>query len=391
MKVATRCGYVAIVGRPNVGKSTLLNRFIGQKISITSRKPQTTRHKILGIKTIAQEQAQIVYVDTPGLHQITKGCDHAINRYMNKTVQRTLADVDVIVFMVEGAVWRDEDDWILNKISKLMQQRSSELSELRDRDKNDAGQGEGNGVDKSVPMLARGTAHPLMSMPIVLVVNKVDQIIPKERLLPYLELLSEKMNFADVFPISARRGINVDELEAAIIRLLPPQPFFYFPEQITDRPETFRVAEIIREKLIKSLGQELPYATSVIVEKFVLEGDDQDQEIKIKNQQKCQNKNNNRDDLTHSATGEKSVRSKKHAYNCSRKGVLHISAVIFVEREGQKAIVIGTRGASLKRIGTLARQELEKVFAKKVFLKLWVKVKDNWTDDTRKLSELGYV
>lgn len=294
----TYCGYVAIVGRPNVGKSTLLNKIIGQKISITSRKPQTTRHKILGIKTVAN--TQIIYVDTPGLHQEKKGSDHAINRYMNKTVCRTLAEVDAVVFMVEGTVWREEDEWVLQKLSKL-------------------------------------------KCPIILAINKVDQVTPREKLLPHLEQLSKKMDFVSILPIAARRSTNVAALEKTIAKLLPLSPFFYLPEQITDRTEQFRVAEVVREKLIKSLGQELPYAASVEVEEFVV-----------------------------------------------KDGVLHISAVIFVEREGQKVIVIGKKGEKLKHVGTVARLELERMFAKRVFLKLWVKVKENWTNDERALQSLGY-
>lgn len=294
----THCGYVAIIGRPNVGKSTLLNRAIGQKISITSRKPQTTRHKILGIKTAAN--AQIIYVDTPGLHQKQKSCDHVINHYMNKTVYQTLRDVDIVLFMVQGTTWTKEDEWIANKISKL-------------------------------------------ECPVILVINKVDQVVPKERLLPHLEALNKKLNFVATFPISARRGTNVEELENAIIKLLPLSPFLYFPEQVTDRSETFRAAEIVREKLIKALGQELPYATSVEIEKFETPAE--------------------------------------------QKNVLHISAIIFVEREGQKTIVIGKHGESLKRIGSAARIDLEKLFGKKVFLQLWVKVKENWTNNERVLRE----
>lgn len=294
----TLCGYVAIVGRPNVGKSTLLNNIIGKKISITSRKPQTTRHKILGIKTV--DNTQTIYVDTPGLHQIKKNNDRAINRYMNKTVYRTLKEVEVVIFMVEGTVWRNEDEWILQKVRQ-------------------------------------------MQCPVILAINKIDEVNPKEILLPYLEEMSKKMNFAAIVPIAARRGTNVAKLEQAISKLLPASPFLYLPEQISDRPEAFRVTEIIREKLMKALGQELPYAVTVELEKFAIQ-----------------------------------------------KGVLHVSAVVFVEREGQKVIVIGKCGEKLKHIGTVARIELEKMLRKKIFLQLWVKVKEGWTNNEKTLKKLGY-
>lgn len=292
------CGYVAIIGRPNVGKSTLLNKIIGQKISITSRKPQTTRHKILGIKS--SENEQIIYVDTPGLHKTDKVAHNALNRYMNKAAYQAIGEVDVIIFVIEGTVWKEEDDWILRKIS-------------------------------------------LLKIPVILAINKTDEVVPRARLLPHIEQLSKKMQFAAIVPISAHKGTNLDKLEKTIVSLLPQGPFLYLPEQITDRPEKFRVAEIIREKLVKLLGQELPYSTTVAVELFKQE-----------------------------------------------KGLVHISAVIFVERIGQKIIVIGTKGDKLKRIGTLARQELEKILKQKVFLELWVKVKSRWTDDEKALKTFGY-
>lgn len=287
----TVCGYVALIGRPNVGKSTLLNRLMGQKISITSRKPQTTRHKILGIKT--QGNTQVVYVDTPGLHKMDSGQKSALNRYMNRAAYQSMKEVDVVVFVVEGTVWREEDEWILHKISHL-------------------------------------------TCPIILAINKADQVVPKERLLPYIEEVSKKMQFATILPISARKGTNLRQLESVIEKMLPANPFFYLSDQVTDQSEQLRAAEIIREKLVKTLGQELPYQSLVLIEKFHYD-----------------------------------------------EKLLRINAVILVERPGQKVIVIGKGGNRLKHIGSLARQELEKIFGQKVFLGLWVKVKSQWTNDER--------
>lgn len=294
----TRCGYVAIIGRPNVGKSTLLNRFIGEKISITSRKPQTTRQKILGIKTY--NQTQIVFVDTPGLHKTGAGKQNALNRYMNKTATSVMKDVELILFVVEGTHWQEEDEWIFNRIKNA-------------------------------------------KCPVILVINKSDNVIPKEILLPHIEKLSQRFTFANIVPVSAHKGTNLDKLEAEITQLLPESPFFYFPEQITDQPQQLRIAEIIREKLIKSLGQELPYATSVVVEQLKQENE-----------------------------------------------ILHINATIFVEREGQKIIILGKNGVKMKQIATSARLDLEKVLQQKVFLQIWVKIKKRWTDDEKALKILGY-
>lgn len=296
--INTRCGYVAIIGRPNVGKSTLLNRFIGEKISITSRKPQTTRQKILGIKT--KENTQIVFVDTPGLHKTGAGKQNALNRYMNKTATLVMRDVELILFVVEGTHWQEEDEWIFNRIKNA-------------------------------------------KCPVILVINKTDNVMPKEMLLPHIEKISQRFDFANIVPISAHKGSNLDKLEQEIIQMLPESPFFYYPEQVTDQPQQLRIAEIIREKLIKSLGQELPYATSVVVE-----------QIKSENE------------------------------------ILHINATIFVEREGQKIIILGAKGAKMKQIATLARLDLERVLQQKVFLQLWVKIKKRWTDDERALKVLGY-
>jgi len=289
------CGYVAIVGRPNVGKSTLLNKILGQKLSITSHKPQTTRHQILGIKTL--EQVQTIYVDTPGLHKKAK---HTLNQYMNRVAQQALTSVDVIGFVVEGLRWTDEDEWILTKLQKL-------------------------------------------TNPVILIINKIDEIQPKTALLPHMEALMQKMKFADVIPLSAKNGENVAALEKLLAKFLPQGPQLFPDDQITNRSDRFLVAEIIREKLTRYLHQELPYALTVEIEEFKTKGK-----------------------------------------------ILHISAIIWLEREGQKAIVIGEKGEGLKMIGQRARMDLEKIFAQKVFLRLWVKIKENWSDDARALKSLGY-
>jgi GTP-binding protein Era len=292
---AFRCGFVAIVGRPNVGKSTLLNRILGQKISITAHRPQTTRHRILGVKTT--EHSQVVYVDTPGLHL---GGKKAINRYMNKAASGSINEVDVVVFVVDRLRWTDEDEHVLEKL-------------------------------KSV------------EIPVLLVVNKIDDLKEKEQLLPHLQTLSEKLPFQSVIPLSARTGEGVERLEAELLGLLQESPPFFPEDQITDRSERFLAAELVREKLVRSLGQELPYATTVEIEKFAME-----------------------------------------------KGVRHIHAVIWVERPGQKGIIIGKQGQQLKRIGEQARKDMERAFESKVFLQLWVKVRQGWSDDERALRSLGY-
>ena len=290
-----RCGYVAIVGRPNVGKSTLLNYLLGQKISITSRKPQTTRHRVLGIKT--EGSHQIIFVDTPGLH---KAEEKAINRYMNRAASSTLRDVDVVLFVVDRTAWTEEDDMVLARV-----------------------------VQSGLPTL--------------LVVNKVDLLQDKSLLLPHLQALSEKAPFAAIVPVSALRRQNLVDLETEILRLLPESDHFFPEEQITDRSQRFLAAEIVREKIMRQLGDELPYAVTVEIEAFSREGD-----------------------------------------------ILHISAVIFVERKGQKKILIGEGGSRLRSIGTDARQDMEALFDSRVMLRLWVKVKSGWSDDERALRSLGY-
>ncbi|CAM3581494.1 GTPase Era [Parendozoicomonas haliclonae] len=290
-----RCGYVAIVGRPNVGKSTLLNRILGQKLSITSRKPQTTRHRIHGIKTEGDVQA--IYVDTPGMHL---GAEKAINRYMNRAASSSLADVDVIVFIVDRLRWTEEDEMVLEKLKHT-------------------------------------------KAPVILVVNKVDRLDEKAQLIPWLDELSRKMDFAHIVPIAARNGHNVDRLERLVNSYLPESIHFFGEDQITDRSSRFLAAELVREKVMRQLGDELPYQITVEIEEF------------------------------------KDV-----------EGVLHISALLLVERAGQKKIVIGDKGSRLKTIGRDARLDMEKLFDSKVMLNLWVKVRSGWSDDERALASLGY-
>lgn len=295
----SRCGYVAIVGRPNVGKSTLLNHLLGQKLSITSRRPQTTRHQVLGIKT--EQGVQTVYVDTPGMHKVQK---KAINRYMNKAASSALAGIDAVVFVVDRLAWTEEDQMVLDKVQGAR-------------------------------------------CPVILAINKVDKIQDKGQLIPHLEMLSAKMKFHAVVPISAQHGHNLTQLEELITRLIP-EGVHHFPEdQLTDRSSRFLAAELVREKVMRQLGDELPYEVTVEIEEF------------------------------------------KH--ETRPKGpLLTISALILVERGGQKAIVIGERGARLKKIGQEARKDMEQMFDAKVMLNLWVKVKAGWSDDERALKSLGY-
>lgn len=290
-----RCGYVAIVGRPNVGKSTILNHVLGQKLSITSRKPQTTRHKILGIVT--RDKVQAIYVDTPGMHLREP---KAINRYMNRAATQALRDVDLVLFVVDALKWSPDDDMVLEKLKQ-------------------------------------------QSAPVILVINKIDTIEDKERLLPRIAELSALMNFADVLPVSALKGHNLDRLHEQVAGYLPFSPPFFGEDQITDRSQRFLAAEAVREKIMRQLGDEVPYELTVEIEQFKQEGK-----------------------------------------------LLRISAVILVERAGQKAIVIGEGGQRLKLIGQEARQDMEKLFGSKIMLSLWVKVKGGWSDDERALKSLGY-
>lgn len=291
-----RCGYIALLGRPNVGKSTLLNHLIGQKLSITSRKPQTTRHQILGIKTT--DDAQYIFVDTPGLH---KGGRQALHRYLNRAAQSIIQDMNVIIFVVEAKQWNEEDDIVLSHL------QHSEC-------------------------------------PIILAINKIDLLKDKEELLPFLEEVSAKYKFSGIMPISANKNIQLTELLEKIRESLPESDAFYPGDQITTRSSRFIAAEMIREKIVRSLGDELPYATTVEIEKF--------------------------DDTPK---------------------ILNIHALITVERDNQKAIVIGKGGERIKKIGMQARKELQNFFEKKVNLKTWVKVRQGWSDDERALQQLGYI
>ncbi|MDA8093732.1 MAG: GTPase Era [Betaproteobacteria bacterium] len=289
-----RAGFIAIVGRPNVGKSTLLNHLVGQKLSITSDKAQTTRHRVTGIVT--DEGAQYVFVDTPGFqlkHQ------NALNRTMNRTVTRALSEVDAVLFVVEALRFDAADREALALLPK--------------------------------------------SVPVVLVVNKIDRVRDKTALLPYLEKVSALFSFHAVVPVSAEQGRQLPDLLKEIRTCLPTAAPIFGEDEITDRSERFLAAELIREKLFRQLGEEVPYALSVVVDQFELAGD-----------------------------------------------VRRIHASVIVDKPGQKAIVIGKQGEKLKRIATSARRDMEVLFGGKVYLEVWVKVKSGWADDERLLRSLGY-
>jgi GTP-binding protein Era len=295
MKAGFRCGYIALVGRPNVGKSTLLNRILGQKISITSRRPQTTRHRVLGIKTLPH--AQLIYVDTPGIHDFN---GRAMNRYMNRTASSVLADVDVVVFLVEGLRWTADDELVLKKLAQT-------------------------------------------GSPVILAVNKIDVLDKREALLPGLQALAEKFPFKEIIPLSAHKGDNIAALESCIEALLPEGPPLFPEDQVTDRSVRFLAAELVREKLFRKLGRELPYCLTVQIEEYR-----------------------------------------------SEPGMTHIHALIWVERDSQKNIVIGKGGRVLKEVGREARLDIEDLIGNRVNLKLWVKIKEGWADDERALQSLGY-
>ncbi|SEK64459.1 GTPase Era [Halomonas daqiaonensis] len=296
--MTTTCGFVAIVGRPNVGKSTLMNRMLGQKVSITSRRPQTTRHQVMGIKT--EGEAQFIYVDTPGIHIMAKDRNKAINRFMNQAAVQALRDVDCVVFIIDRTRWSDEDQVVLQRLEHV-------------------------------------------EAPVILAVNKVDRLQDKASLLPWLEQVGARRDFAAIVPISAKHGTNVPELEVEVAKYLPESVHFFPEDQITDKSQRFLAAELVREKVMRQLGDELPYQMTVEIEEFRDEG-----------------------------------------------RVVHISALILVERAGQKKILIGENGERIKNIGREARLDMERVLGAKVMLNLWVKVKRGWSDDDRALKSLGY-
>ena len=292
----TRCGFVAIVGRPNVGKSTLLNAMMGKKISITSFKPQTTRHQVLGIKTVGNRQT--IFVDTPGIHI---GAKKALNRQMNRVARQALHDVNAILFVVEALKWTDEDDAVAHAISKN-------------------------------------------ECPIFVVINKIDLVPDKERLLRFLQNVSQKLPNAELIPVSVHKKIQIDTVENLIEKHIPESPFYFGKDQEMNHSEHFHISEIIREKLMRSFEKEIPYATTVQIEQVETQGD-----------------------------------------------IQHVHALIWVEREGQKGIIVGDKGQKLKEIGIAARHDLERFYDQKVCLKLWVKVKESWSDDVRALQDLGYL
>ena len=292
------CGFVAIVGRPNVGKSTLLNRILGQKISITSRKPQTTRHRIMGVDTEGDYQA--IYVDTPGLHIEEK---RAINRLMNRAANSSLSDVNLVFFLVDGTHWTSDDEMVLTKLQKS-------------------------------------------NFPVVLCVNKVDNVQDRNDVMLHMMEMSKKMEFVDVVPISAKHGKNIDVLRKHVREHLPKATHHFPEEYVTDRSQRFMASEIVREKLMRFTGEELPYSVTVEIERF--------------------------------------------DYNPETDG-FHINALILVERHGQKKMVIGKGGEKIKTIGREARLDMEELFGRKVYLETWVKVKSGWADDERALRSLGYI
>jgi len=290
-----RSGMVTILGRPNVGKSSLLNVLVGRKVSIVSHKPQTTRHRIQGV--LHDERGQVVFVDTPGLH---RKAERALNKVMNQAASGAIHDVDLILFVVESGRWTDEDAGVLERLEGI-------------------------------------------TTPVGLVINKVDRLEDKERLLPELEKLAKLRDWAFIVPLSALKRDGLSGLAVELFARLPEGEPMYPDDMLTDHDAAFSAAEIIREKLIRNLHQELPYATTVEIEKYEREGQ-----------------------------------------------LDKISAVIWVERDGQKAIVIGKDGETLKLIGSNARRDIERARGRKVFLKLWCRVKENWSDDPKALAKFGY-
>ena len=292
---ATRCGFVAIVGRPNVGKSTLLNAIMGSKVSIVTHKPQTTRHRVLGVHTDGSSQA--VFVDTPGLH---RKAGKAMNRLMNRAAASALADADLVLFVVDATRWTTEDADVLKRLSAV-------------------------------------------NAPVIAVLNKIDRVRPKSALLALLAETSDRFDFAEIVPVSAQAKSNIDALLKVIPGYLPESPFLFPEDMRTDRGPEFHAAEVIREKLTLLLHQELPYGLTVQVERFAEEA-----------------------------------------------GRTVISAIVWVERESQKGMVVGKGGQVLKKVGQAARQEISAVLGRPVHLELWVKVKENWSDSEADLQRLGY-
>ena len=293
-----RCGYVAIVGRPNVGKSTLLNSLVGQKVSITSKKSQTTRYRINGILTDAQ--SQFIFVDTPGFQ--TRHTNR-LNSGMNRTVTQSMRDVDVVIVVIEALRFDDRDKLVM----------------------------------KLLPV------NNKQGKPVILVINKVDRLRDKSQLLPFLEKMAKEYTFTAIVPVSAEQGTQLPDLINTIRLYLPQNPPVFGEDEVTDRSERFIAAELVREKLFRLLGEEIPYSTSVVIDQFTTEGE-----------------------------------------------LRKIQASIIVDQANQKAIVIGKDGEKLKIIGTQARKDMEKIFGSKVYLEVWVKVKSGWADDAQVLKNLGY-
>tara|TARA_R110002110_G_scaffold404606_1_gene623069 strand:- start:78688 stop:79581 length:894 start_codon:yes stop_codon:yes gene_type:complete len=289
----TYCGFIAVMGRPNVGKSTLLNGILQKKISITSHKPQTTRRQVLGVKTIGNKQ--MVWVDTPGIHAQAK---KALNKFMNQSARQALIDVNVMVFVVEALRWTEEDEQVLQLLLK-------------------------------------------QEAPLIIVVNKVDKIKNKSELLPFLEKLHDNAPNAEIIPLSALKGEQIECLEQSILDKMPEDVFYFAKDSNSNQSKSFHMSEIVREKLMRTLEQEVPYSIAVEIEKF----EDTDK-------------------------------------------ITHVHALIWVERDAQKGIVVGKGGAQLKKVGTSARLDLEKFLGKKVCLKLWVKVKANWADQASLLETM---
>jgi GTP-binding protein Era len=295
MTEAFRCGLVAVVGRPNVGKSTLVNAMVGVKVSIVAAKPQTTRHRITGVLT--RPHGQIVFVDTPGLHDAS---GYAINRQLNRAARSALSDAQVVALVVDAQRWKTEDD---------------------------------NALEAAIQI----------GCPVVLVLNKVDRVADKASLLPAIANLARRHAFAALVPVSASKRDGLDVLERTLLALLPEGEPIFGPDEVTDRSERFVISELVREQLVRQLHAELPYSTTVEIEAIKRE-----------------------------------------------KKVLKIAATVWVERDGQKAIVLGAGGEQIKRIGTFARREIERQFEQRAFLQLHVKVREHWSDDEAALRQFGY-